>query len=528
MTGKRWEPDDLVTLAEFVESLYPFELDQAHAPDEDERERFLDGRLSALRLLRRSHPAGFPAPEGASGRAATYRMGALVDWWRDQPHRSAPARPEPGARWALRRAVDAHVRVLTTRAAEGRPDAPLREALGRTRAVAAVELARLAAGEVPDPVLGAAIGRRSPDFFDLDPALREALEELRALARPSKAMGPGAVASRRLVARLDEAAAGGIAHADLLEEVLARTAPPSASGEGTSTSDSLAQAIVAAGDVAGHRPDSVLDLAAGEGALLLAIGRATPGARELRGIELDSCGAALATIRLRLHGVPATVTPGDSLRGPVRGQANLVVLDPPLKGTRDLTRWLERALVHLAPGGSAVVVVPDRLAAGEAEWLGYGRPHARTVVLLPSRLRADVGEPLSLWVLSAEECAGEVAVVNSTALGRLRGSLRVLSDTDLAALATACNPSRGTRTSLGAVRIARARRDERPRHRPEDGAIFPPGSEESSHRSQALQLARRLLVVLEGPLAHLVTTEQRRALERLIKNLDQRAGRPRD
>ncbi|MBN6041723.1 N-6 DNA methylase [Amycolatopsis sp. 195334CR] len=166
------------------------------------------------------------------------------------------------------------------------------------------------------------------------------------------------------------------------------------------------------------RVDTVFDPACGTGALLLA---AT--ASHAFGQDLDETAAAMAGTRLRLAGIDARVSAGDSLRQDAfAGElADAVLCDPPLnerawgheelagdgrwefgvppRGEPELA-WVQHCLSHARPGGTVAILLPPAVA---------GRRSGRRIrgnLLRAGALRAVVTMPdgtRDLWLLRRPE-----------------------------------------------------------------------------------------------------------------------------
>ncbi|MFJ6855376.1 N-6 DNA methylase [Streptomyces sp. NPDC091271] len=173
---------------------------------------------------------------------------------------------------------------------------------------------------------------------------------------------------------------------------------------------------------------TVLDPAAGTGALLCAVGRPTA----LYAQEADPDLAALTALRLALHpgnrtaGPALAVRTGDTLRTDAfPGLAvDAVLCHPPFNernwGHDDLAydprweygfparteselAWVQHALAHLREGGTAVVLMPPAAASRRsgrrirADLLRRGA--LRAVIALPAGAAPPYGIPLHVWVL---------------------------------------------------------------------------------------------------------------------------------
>ncbi|MCX4092094.1 N-6 DNA methylase [Nocardia sp. alder85J] len=171
--------------------------------------------------------------------------------------------------------------------------------------------------------------------------------------------------------------------------------------------------------------DTVFDPACGGGALLLAAART--GATELYGQDVLTAQAQRSRLRIQLEtGLTPTVHTGDSLSADAFPDLKAVaVLCNPPYGQRDWgssrlsfddrwdfgvpprgeseLAWIQHAVTHLAPGGTAVMLLPPAVADR-----GSGR-RIRLELLRKGALRAVVGLPpgvaqpwhigLQLWLL---------------------------------------------------------------------------------------------------------------------------------
>ncbi|MEU5725011.1 N-6 DNA methylase [Micromonospora sp. NPDC047738] len=187
------------------------------------------------------------------------------------------------------------------------------------------------------------------------------------------------------------------------------------------TPDDLADLMVGLAGVGGG---SVLDPAAGSGAVLRAAARA--GCTSAHGQEIDEDLARLAGLWLALRDVQGELSTGDSLRADAfAGRTfDAVVCNPPfgatnwgdeelghdprwIVGTTPRTEpelaWAQHALAHLRAGAHAVLLMPPTVASRRAgrriraELLRRGA--LRAVIALPPGVAAPHGVPLHLWVL---------------------------------------------------------------------------------------------------------------------------------
>ncbi|MFF6935935.1 N-6 DNA methylase [Streptomyces sp. NPDC008312] len=197
----------------------------------------------------------------------------------------------------------------------------------------------------------------------------------------------------------------------------------------------------------GRGSRTVLDPAAGTGALLCAVGRPTAVYAQ----EADPDLAALTALRLALHaegggadGPALAVRTGDTLRADAFPglTVDAVLCHPPFNernwGHDDLAydprweygfparteselAWVQHALAHLREGGTAVVLMPPAAASRRsgrrirADLLRRGA--LRAVVALPAGAAPPYGIPLHIWVLrkpgAEQHPAPELLVVDA-------------------------------------------------------------------------------------------------------------------
>ncbi|WP_327367842.1 N-6 DNA methylase [Streptomyces sp. NBC_01217] len=195
----------------------------------------------------------------------------------------------------------------------------------------------------------------------------------------------------------------------------------------TLTPPGLAELMAALVETGKRPARTVLDPAAGTGALLSAVGR--PAA--LYAQEADPDLAALTALRLALHtgtdnSCALAVRTGDTLRADAFPQlaVDAVLCHPPFNErnwghdelaydprweygfparTESELAWVQHALAHLREGGTAVLLMPPAAASRRsgrrirADLLRRGA--LRAVIALPAGAAPPYGIPLHLWVL---------------------------------------------------------------------------------------------------------------------------------
>ncbi|WP_406381950.1 N-6 DNA methylase [Streptomyces sp. NBC_01618] len=195
----------------------------------------------------------------------------------------------------------------------------------------------------------------------------------------------------------------------------------------TLTPPGLAELMAALVETGKQPARTVLDPAAGTGALLRAVGRPTA----LYAQEADPDLAALTALRLALHTDPdnscaLAARAGDTLRADAFPQlaADAVLCHPPFNErnwghdelaydprweygfparTESELAWVQHALAHLREGGTAVLLMPPAAASRRsgrrirADLLRRGA--LRAVIALPAGAAPPYGIPLHLWVL---------------------------------------------------------------------------------------------------------------------------------
>jgi hypothetical protein len=521
--------DDELTLGEFVVLWWAD--DAPTSDDPDELDKFLDRKQALIRMLRKSRPA-FPEPTGTSGRARLYRLGDLESWMTGEG--VWPARSDLETRlgmasplWHLRRAEDACVRELDAglvrrlevaviltlhclgaKAGPGRQPVAVRKVLSAEDAT--VEALRLQAPQLE---------RRLPELTGVFDRLLEGI--------PTSVTGAG-----RLAVAISDALVSGIAASDLVDITLERLPSALALGGGSAyTASGLSRLMVAAADP--HPGEHVLDLAAGQGGLLVYAAEQAGGTVELTGYEADPASWAIAKTRFYLRGLVVDLRLDKSLDGtqplPV---ADLVLVDPPLEGRRTYQRWLSVAAGCMAERGRAVVALPAvSLDTSRREWREVGN-QVGMVVRVPSRLRVDLGDALALWVLEARP-GPDVLLIDASRVGRQRGALSDVSLEEAKGLADTVRDWRtdGRVESYWSVKAWAIPRSELDQSEGELLARKVLGRRSSDPRSmqsdpssrdlaEAQRLTERLAELVNGPLASYTSEEHRRAVKRLLIRLD--------
>ncbi|MFI6455512.1 N-6 DNA methylase [Streptosporangium amethystogenes] len=180
-------------------------------------------------------------------------------------------------------------------------------------------------------------------------------------------------------------------------------------------------------ELCGPSPEVVLDPACGSGALLKALrDRSDRGVRLLLGQDADEATARLTAAHLALHAATVRVSSGDSLRRDAfpGTLVDAVVCNPPFNdrawGYEELTAdprweyglpprmeselaWVQHALSHLRPGGTAVVLIPpavaNRRSGRRVRAQLIRRGALRAVITLPLGSIPNMAVALTLWVL---------------------------------------------------------------------------------------------------------------------------------
>ncbi|MEL5961125.1 N-6 DNA methylase [Streptomyces sp. CLV115] len=358
---------------------------------------------AAVSNWRRRH-ADFPKPVGGTETSPSFALPEVEQWLRDQG-----------------KLAEVPLRERVWQQVAGHP-------AGAVPALVHTGCALLLLRTVPKtwPELAAAPDERMADVLSLalDKALTArfgpATQDGRAVHTPS---GTELLASVPLLRAVAELAAG-TGPGETFEFLLGRQLDANPR-QYTLTPPGLAE-LMAALVEAGERPArTVLDPAAGTGALL----RAVAGPAALYAQETDPDLAALTALRLALHtdtGCALAARTADTLRADAFPQlaADAVLCHPPFNErnwghdelaydprweygfparTESELAWVQHALAHLREGGTAVLLMPPAAASRRsgrrirADLLRRGA--LRAVIALPAGAAPPYGIPLHLWVL---------------------------------------------------------------------------------------------------------------------------------
>ncbi|MCX4847541.1 N-6 DNA methylase [Streptomyces sp. NBC_00893] len=358
---------------------------------------------AAVSNWRRRH-ADFPKPVGGTETSPSFALPEVEQWLRDQG-----------------KLAEVPLRERVWQQVAGHP-------AGAVPALVHTGCALLLLRTVPRtwPEIAAAPDERMADVLSLalDKTLTArfgpAAEDGRAVHTPSGTELLPSVPLLRAVAEL----AAGTGTGETFEFLLGRQLDANPR-QYTLTPPGLAELMAALVET-GERPArTVLDPAAGTGALLRAV--AAPAA--LYAQETDPDLAALTALRLALHtdtGCALAARSADTLRADAFPQlaADAVLCHPPFNErnwghdelaydprweygfparTESELAWVQHALAHLREGGTAVLLMPPAAASRRsgrrirADLLRRGA--LRAVIALPAGAAPPYGIPLHLWVL---------------------------------------------------------------------------------------------------------------------------------
>ncbi|MYQ83276.1 MULTISPECIES: N-6 DNA methylase [unclassified Streptomyces] len=357
---------------------------------------------AAVSNWRRRH-ADFPKPVGGTETSPSFALSEVEQWLRDQGKL---------AEVPLRERVWQHL--------AGHPAGPV-PALVHTGC--ALLLLRTSPHAWPEITAASDEGMAGVLSLAVDKALTARFgpaEAGRAVHAPSPAELLPSVPLLRAAAEL----AAGTGAQETFEFLLGRQLDANPR-QYTLTPPGLAELMAALAETSERPARTVLDPAAGTGALLRAVGR--PAA--LYAQEADPDLAALTALRLALHtdtGCALAARTADTLRADAFPQlaADAVLCHPPFNErnwghdelaydprweygfparTESELAWVQHALAHLREGGTAVLLMPPAAASRRsgrrirADLLRRGA--LRAVIALPAGAAPPYGIPLHLWVL---------------------------------------------------------------------------------------------------------------------------------
>ncbi len=199
-------------------------------------------------------------------------------------------------------------------------------------------------------------------------------------------------------------------------------------------------------EICGSSAETVLDPACGSGVLLKALHDIPGGGvATLLGQDADEATARLTAVHLALHAGDVEVSCGDSLRQDAFAGTlvDAVVCNPPFNdrgwGYEELTAdprweyglpprmepelaWVQHALAHLKPGGTAVVLMPpaaaNRRSGRRIRAQLIRRGALRAVITLPLGSVPNTAVALTVWVLRKphdSRTPGHVLMVDTSA-----------------------------------------------------------------------------------------------------------------
>jgi type I restriction-modification system DNA methylase subunit len=241
----------------------------------------------------------------------------------------------------------------------------------------------------------------------------------------------------------------------------------------------------------------LIDPACGYGTLLLAASEAATARLMLIGQDVDSEACRITRLRMFVHGRPADIVEGDTLRARTLFdpptliddvEADLVVGDPPFAmnwhpemadttqrmpfgvppSSRADMAWLQDGISRLKPSGLAMLVLGSGAvfrggSEGDIRRRLIESRSIRAVVTLPSALYPTTNIALSLWIVSKPRQPGEgepggdsVLLIDASQLGSRRRSKTELTGDDIAAITKCFRAWRahGGLSAEGGVRAA--------------------------------------------------------------------------
>jgi type I restriction-modification system DNA methylase subunit len=248
--------------------------------------------------------------------------------------------------------------------------------------------------------------------------------------------------------------------AEVFEALLAAAARGSRGTGESTTPSSIAELIIS---LVAPTTGTVVDLACGQGTLLLAAGQKATAPPTLIGQDVNAAACHITRLRMFVHGLPAHVVQGDSLTGDSlpNVQGDLVVTDPgfgmywnpgrawaqerfrfgvPPRSRADLA-WVQVGISKLRPNGLAMIILPlGSLSRGGTEGeIRRGLIEARcvqAVITLPSGLYPTTSTQVALWIMRrpGQRDNEGVLLLDASRLGsRVQGRTE-LTDADIAAI----------------------------------------------------------------------------------------------
>lgn len=419
---------DQVSLAQFAEFWWAEER-PAGGRDGSGFKGFL-GKKQALMRMRSRGGRQFPSHVGTAGRARAYRLGDLIAWGlpngaddSDKTYELERRAAAVDPLWHLERVQDSACRRIGARETRLLTTAGVGalHALPRSTGPGGQLEKAFSKGPYAVEELIAAdqrIVNREPNFASVIPTL---LLEVRDY--------PGT--TDRLLGCISVLVEAGLDVNRILESTLDRLDPGDGLSFGTARNGpSLDRLMTIAADP--HAGQRILDLAAGEGGLLVELARAAGGQAVLTGFEPNPEAWAIAKVRCSVSGVSVDLRCEDCLdRSSVLPPSDVVVANPPYGKRRGYVRWLNLAEGCLTPTGRAVMVMPAVSTEPEtSSWKEVGSDRADIVALTPSRMRKDTGRVLGLWVLEAQP-RDEILFLDASGMGTQQGTRMELGESEL-------------------------------------------------------------------------------------------------
>ncbi len=265
-----------------------------------------------------------------------------------------------------------------------------------------------------------------------------------------------------LITNFEMAVGEGASRFELLESSISRTSKLNRFSGKRSTPSHIAELMIR---LAGKKAGTVCDLACGEGGLLssfwLNLQKQDTKSINLIGYDIDEDALRVARSRFFLQKVTANLYQRDSLRVPQEElpKADIMLLDPPLglkswgdaaiyldkrwrfgvppRQKADLA-WMQLAIQCLSESGIAVITTSSSTASSQDPQEVKIRKAMleagviKAVIQLPSRIRAEISTPISLWILQPPQGeANRVLLVDASILGATSRSQHNFSAADI-------------------------------------------------------------------------------------------------